>query len=60
MDYEVFWLSMKKGGRGGEFVDNSGVGKVRERNRDTHQFIFILHAESREVEVVVVGRELVE
>src|SRR5688500_7075090 len=36
VDYEVFCLSMKEGGRGGEFVDNSGVGKVRERNRDTH------------------------
>jgi hypothetical protein len=33
VDYEVFWLSMMEGGRGGEFVDGSGIGKVRERNR---------------------------
>jgi hypothetical protein len=60
VDYEVFWLSMKEGGRGGEFADGSRIRKVQVRNRDAHRFIFILHAELREVEVVVVGRELAE
>jgi hypothetical protein len=36
VDYEVFRLSMMEGERGGEFADGSGVGKVRERNRDAH------------------------
>ena len=51
---------MKEGGRGGEFADGSRIRKVQVRNRDAHRFIFILHAELREVEVVVVGRELAE
>ena len=50
----------KEGGRGGEFADGSRIRKVQVRNRDAHRFIFILHAELREVEVVVVGRELAE
>jgi hypothetical protein len=36
VDYEVFRLSMMEGGRGGEFADGFGVGKVLERNRDAH------------------------